>query len=222
MELHKRHEKTILCFDLDGTLADSTQAYVEAFKLAFDRNNLPPRGSDEIKKWFGLPALQIIKNLYPRISDRKLPTVAKHKTEFFLEKTFKLVKPITGVSEAIEELKKNYFLAVVSNSSKDEIVSVLRQAGIPPRTFDAAVAASDVAYGKPDGDEIFKVQEKLKAKCEYVIGDTTYDVVAGKAAGRKTVAVLSGIHNLEQLGAENPTIIIKSVALLPDLLFGRL
>ncbi len=222
MEVVRRREKTILCFDLDGTLADSTHAYVEAFKLAFDRNNLPPRGSDEIKKYFGLPAIQIIKNLYPRISDRKLPTVAKHKTAFFLDKTFKLVRPIPGVPEAIEELKKNYFLAVVSNSSKDEIVSILRQAGIPPRTFDCAVAASDVEHGKPDGDEIFKVREKLKAKCEYMIGDTIYDVIAGKAAGCKTIAVLSGIHNLEQLGAENPTIIVRSVALLPDVLAGRL
>ncbi len=222
MDLHRRHEKTILCFDLDGTLADSAQAYVEAFKLAFERNNLPPRGSDEIKKHFGLPAQQIIQNLYPRISDRKLPSVAKHKAEFFLEKTLKLVKPIAGVPGAIEELKEKYFLAVISNSSKDEVVCILRQAGIPPRTFDIAVAASEVEHGKPDGDEIFKVQEKLKAKCEYVIGDTVYDVIAGKAAGCKTVAVLSGIHNLEQLGAENPTMIIRSVALLPDVLFGRI
>ena len=47
------------------------------------------------------------------------------------------------------------------------------------------------------------------------VGDTAVDVEEGKAAGCRTVAVLSGTQGREKLEAAGPSLILDSVADLP-------
>ena len=75
---------------------------------------------------------------------------------------------------------------------------------------------------KPSPEIVRKVEEKLEARVEYFIGDTIYDIETGKAAKVKTVAVLSGAGKIKELAEKNPTMIIESIAILPDILEGRL
>lgn len=49
-----------------------------------------------------------------------------------------------------------------------------------------------------------------------IVGDSINDVKAGKAAGIKTVAVLSGLFSREDFTKEHPDLIIKDAAALPD------
>jgi phosphoglycolate phosphatase-like HAD superfamily hydrolase len=54
--------------------------------------------------------------------------------------------------------------------------------------------------------------------CECVIvGDSVIDVEAGKAAGIKTVSVLTGLYSQEELSRAKPDYIVASVAELPSL-----
>ncbi|MBI4095995.1 MAG: HAD family hydrolase [DPANN group archaeon] len=214
--------KTIICLDLDGTLLDSTETYVAAYNKSFEKNNLPTRSREEIVKHFGLPGIQIVKNLFPSIPERKILKVTNDKIEIVLDETFKLTKQFPNVPEAVEKLRQKYFVAIVSNGLHDEIIALLKYGGLSSRMFDAIVCAQEVAHAKPDADEIFKAEKKLGAKVEWMVGDTVYDMIAGKAAGVKTCAVLSGIHDLKKLGSEKPTLVVQSVAFLPDALFGSL
>jgi phosphoglycolate phosphatase-like HAD superfamily hydrolase len=52
-------------------------------------------------------------------------------------------------------------------------------------------------------------------KCAYV-GDATVDIVAGKAAGMRTIAVLTGVDDYEAIKAEDPDMILESVSQLTD------
>ncbi len=49
-----------------------------------------------------------------------------------------------------------------------------------------------------------------------IVGDSVVDVRAGKAAGAKTVAVLSGIFTRRELEKEKPDLILENVRKLPD------
>ena len=213
--------KKVICFDLDGTILDSARAHAESFKMAFKKNNLPYRSSGEIISNLGPPAEIIVKKLHPRISKRKLEQTVKDKNEFLLKKTATLAKPIPGVVEALKELKKYYKLALISNSIHEEIVKLLKAAKIPPRLFDVILGKGEMDH-KPSKEVVKNVEKLARAKVEYFVGDTTFDIKTGKAAGVKTIAVLSGIHDIKQLGDEDPTMIIESVAVLPEILLGRL
>jgi len=214
-------ERTVICFDLDGTLADTTEAHVISFQKAFKKNNLPYKSSIELIDKFGQTADLVVKKLFPEVSGRKLKKVVEDKVESYVKEDFKISKHIPGVAEALEELKKKYKLVLVSNATHPEILSVLKKVGINPRLFDAILGKGEV-HKKPNPHVVEDVEKATGSKVEYFVGDTIYDIKTGKEGHVKTVAVLSGIHDIERLGAENPTIIIKSVALLPEVLSERL
>jgi len=48
------------------------------------------------------------------------------------------------------------------------------------------------------------------------VGDATVDIVAGKAAGMRTIAVLTGVDDYEALKGENPDMILDSVSQLEE------
>lgn len=49
-----------------------------------------------------------------------------------------------------------------------------------------------------------------------IVGDSVIDIKAGKAAGAKTVAVLSGLFARDELALENPDLILNDVTQLPN------
>jgi phosphoglycolate phosphatase-like HAD superfamily hydrolase len=52
--------------------------------------------------------------------------------------------------------------------------------------------------------------------CDCIIaGDSVNDVRAGKAAGTRTAAVLSGLFHCEELVKEDPDLILNDVNALP-------
>lgn len=213
--------RTIICFDLDGTLANTFDAHIRAYNFAFQKNNLPTKTYRDIISNFGDTAEHIIMKLFPKLSDRKLPAVVKDKVDFFNRDTFKLVKPIEGAAEALDLLKERHVLALVSGSTHREIMLTLKEVGIPAKVFDIILGKGEFEP-KPSPDAVKKIEGKLGLKVEYVVGDTVYDIKTGRSAGAKTVAVLSGAENVKMLGSENPTMIIKSVAVLPEILEGEL
>jgi len=50
------------------------------------------------------------------------------------------------------------------------------------------------------------------------VGDARTDIQAGKAAGMKTIGVLTGFDDHEALNRENPDSIIESIAQLPKII----
>ncbi len=213
--------KTVICLDLDGTLVDSSEAHVRSYNFAFHKNNLPSKTYNEIISRFGQTAEHIIQQLFPRLPENKIPAIVTDKIEFFVNSTFKLVKPLPGVSNALKKLKEKYTLALVSNATQPEIAHALKQAKISPRIF-AVILGKEKMSPKPSPDAIKKIESAVKSRVEFVVGDTVYDIKMGKNAGKKTIAVLTGANDLRTLGAEKPTMIIKSAAILPQILEGDL
>ena len=56
----------------------------------------------------------------------------------------------------------------------------------------------------------------LKCADCIIAGDSVNDVRAGKAAGARTVAVLSGLFQCEELVKECPDLILTDVTSLPE------
>jgi len=211
----------IICFDLDGTLVNSQEAHAQSFNLAFQKNNLPTKPIDFIISTFGPPADVIVKTIFPSISSRKLEAVVNDKRKIFIEKTVNLTKPIPGVAEALEVLSLDFKLAIISNSIHAEIIAILKAAGLKQKTFAAILGHGEI-HTKPDPDIIQTVEEKADGEVEWLVGDTTYDINLGNNAEVRTIAVLTGVHDVKTLGAAKPTITIESVALLPDYFSGEL
>ncbi len=210
--------KEIICFDMDNTLLRSDKVHIEAFNRAFKKNGFPKVPRDTILKYFGLPARIMVRDLFPQMPDGRLRAVVRDHDDFVVNDTVKYVKMIPGAKRALNILKKHYKLALLSNCKHREVVATIKAAGIKKSTFVIIVGNDEVKHPKPNPDEIRKALRKAGIKEGYMVGDTIYDMKAGKAAGLKTIAVLTGHHSKAKLKKENPNYILKSVADLPKLL----
>lgn len=201
----------IACIDLDNTLADTSKMHLIAFKQAFSNYNLKPVSGKRILDLFGLVSEDMIKKLYPDIKKKLAEKITKEHNLIATTKTYKYARQIKGADAALKYLKsKGYKIVIVSNSSMKEVKTVLRQTRI--KNYDTIIAKEQVKRGKPAADGINLAKKIFNSKDAIMIGDTTYDILAGKKAKVKTIAVLTGDDSKKKLMQYNPDYIIKSIA----------
>jgi phosphoglycolate phosphatase len=86
--------------------------------------------------------------------------------------------------------------------------------------IDVVISASDAKRKKPFPDPLFLCCERMgipPGQCVY-IGDMGMDITAGRAAGMKTIGVLTGFETRRDLMENHPDRIIESIADLPGVL----
>jgi len=212
----KLHVKGIM-FDLDGTILDTKPAYIEAAKIAFEiiGQKMPKTAV----------ALEI-----PKRMEQKQPItdIVKGDIKHFLDvylKTFHSIsasktKPFFQTANTLASLSGRAKLALITMRyipCKD-VASELEQFKLD-QYFTHIVTALDTHEPKPSPEALIKAVAAMDVEmCECVIvGDSVIDVEAGKAAGIKTVSVLTGLYSQEELSRAKPDYIIASVAELPSL-----
>jgi HAD superfamily hydrolase (TIGR01509 family) len=203
-------------FDLDGTIVDSREAYYEAARIAFHA-----MGQE-------MPEKEAVLEI-PRKLERKQPIndIIKGDLREFLKVylnsyysiTTEKTKPLPNVSTTLETLSAKAKLALVTMRAfpKENIIKELEGFNIA-KYFAYVVTALDTDEPKPSPEALIKCVKALDVQmCDCaIVGDSISDIRAGKAAGAKTVAVLSGLFSRQELIEEKPDLIIKDITALPD------
>ncbi len=203
-------------FDLDGTIVDSREAYYEAARIAFHAvgQEMPEKEAIlEIPR--KLERKQPIKDLIKGDLHEFLDVYLNAYYSITMEKT----KLVPNVSTTLETLSTKAKLALVTMRAfpKENIIKELEGFNIA-KYFAYVVTALDTDKPKPSPEALIKCVKALDVQmCDCaIVGDSISDVRAGKAAGSKTVAVLSGLFSRQELIEEKPDLIIKDVTALPD------
>jgi len=208
-----------ILLDLDGTIVDSKEAYLEAVKTAFKtmgQRIVDAKIVTEIPKRLeqNLP----IKDLLKGIDVQKFLDVY---LDTYYQNTSTKTKPVPKISDTLERLSKKAKLALTTMRyvPKEKVSKELEKFGLA-RYFQYIVTALDTHDPKPSPEALIRCAKQFDIQmCEcVVVGDSVVDIKAGKNAGAKTVAVLSGIFSREELENEKPDLIIESVNKLPDFL----
>ena len=203
-------------FDLDGTIVDSREAYYEAARTAFQAmGQEPPEMEAALEIPRRLERKQSINDIIKSDPHKFLQVYLKRYYSITIEKT----KPLPDVSVALDTLSAKAKLALITMRSvpKESIIKELERFRIA-KYFTYVVTALDTHRPKPSPEALIKCVKALDVQiCDCVIvGDSISDVRAGKAAGSKTVAVLSGLFSCQELAEENPDLIIKDATALPN------
>jgi pyrophosphatase PpaX len=195
-------------FDLDGTLLDSREVYwrasVEAFRSVLKKDP-PPGALDQIMRMTTDDFL----DLYAAGDQREALGMAIQES---LERLFPQAKLFSGMEVVLPALKAaGMRTAVVTSQSRAE-TEASRQVIRVDAWIDVWVCADDVAHPKPDPEPIRTALARLRvAPGEAVmIGDTSFDLLSGRAAGTKTGLACWGAANVQDLAE-----------LKPDFLFSR-
>ncbi len=218
MEKCKLNVQAII-FDLDGTIVDSKEAYLEAAKVAFStlgRRKVSIRTAMEIPKRFELGLT--LNDLIKVIDEENFREVY---LKAYYQATRTETRPFSDIGAILQNLSERAKLALTTrrNVSKNEIIDQLEKFHLA-KYFQAVVTAIDTANPKPSPEALIQCSKRLDVELREcaVVGDSVVDVRAGKNAGAQTVAVLSGIFSLKELERANPDLILESVKKLPDFL----
>jgi len=185
-----RHIKAVL-FDLDGTLIDSAPDLAAAAdRLRLDRG-LPELGLSLYRPHTGTGARGMLKIAFQMEPEH--PEFIDLREEFFKNYERNLVvntRPFDGVKELIESLNdRSLAWGIVTNKSARFTDPIVRQS--PLLTQAKTVISGDTtAHAKPHPAPILEAMKRMGLRAEecVYIGDDERDIVAGKAAGVKTVA----------------------------------
>lgn len=204
-------------FDFDGTLADTAKGIVLTMQETFRTMGLPVPEDAAIIKTIGLPLVKCVQMLGGLSEEDAL-----RGTEIYRElfPTFELenITIFPEVADTLHELQsRGIRLAICTSRGHDSLKRILTRNGLWD-CFETVVTATDNIAPKPAPDLVFALLDRMNLKAEdvFVVGDTTFDIQMGKAAGCRTVAVTYGNHTKEQLEAVSPTHIITHFGTLRE------
>jgi phosphoglycolate phosphatase len=188
----------LLIFDLDGTLIDSSVDISNALNYAIQPYGLGPVSVAETITLVGEGVTRLIgKLLEKRCKDVALPPLVErflwHYSAHFADHT----SPYPGTREMLDALS-GYRKAIISNKLESLSLQVLDALDLH-KYFDCVVGGDTVPQKKPSPEPVLSVLSRFGASpCEaLLVGDSIYDIEAGRAAGVKTVAVLHGYGSPE-------------------------
>lgn len=202
--------KTAVLFDMDGTLLDTLADLHVAVNHALSTCGYPERTLEEVCRFVGNGAGQLIRLATPEGGDRN--AVMSHFIDYYSKNCNCLTKPYAGISEALAVLKKDYALAIVSN--KPDIAAKALAEIYFPGIF--ALGESPQCPRKPAPDMVHKAMEVLGAeRCVYV-GDSDVDIKTAQNAGVPCLSVTWGFRDAAELTAAGATHFCHDPADLPS------
>jgi pyrophosphatase PpaX len=204
-------------FDLDGTLVDSGAMILASYRHA-TRTVLAREIPDEVLAAFigGGTIREHMTSLNAAQADELVRVYREHNEPLHDE-----LEAFEGVEHVLRTLHGEGRRLGIVTAKRRRTVD-LAFAVLPiARYFDAVVTTESTARHKPHPDPVLKALELLGAERDEAafIGDSPFDVRAGKAAGVYTVAVAWGnIHPLERLLDAGADVLVESPAELLDVL----
>lgn len=192
--------KNILIFDYDGVIVDSLSIFRENFIRACKIN-----GFDQISKQAFLDLFN--GNMYESmiksgISKEKIPNILKSLKSRLLDAQNNLYL-FDGVDSMLKKLSKENKIIIITSNITEVVEKFLESKNIN--------CYRNIVGGEKETSKIIKIKA-IKTEFPnyqyFYIGDTRGDIIEGKNAGVKTIAVTWGWHSKTSLKKECPDYII--------------
>jgi HAD superfamily hydrolase (TIGR01549 family) len=213
-----------ICFDVDGTLSDTDDLYVEKLVRIIKPFQflLPARDASRLARRIIMeveaPGNYLIGLMDSIGFDDEIYALVDHMARRNHNRT-RETRIIPGVREMLGKLTHQYPLAVVS--ARDEHTTMSFLDSFELTTFFQCIAtAQTCAHTKPFPDPILWAAQQMRVSPHacLMVGDTTVDISAGKKAGAQTAGVLCGFGEREELERKEAGIILQTTADLPEVL----
>jgi pyrophosphatase PpaX len=201
-------------FDLDGTVVDTVELITESFRYA-SRTVLGEALPDEqILAHVGQPLMPQMR----QISAEHAQQLYDVYREYNHRRHDELIRSYAGMEAALLALRTaGRRLGLVTSKSADTTEMAFRAVGMREH-FDAVVTASDTATHKPSPEPLLLCLERLAALSAgeplatsgaIYIGDSPFDIQAGRAAGMATAAVTWGVFSRRDLESAGPDHVVQ-------------
>ena len=189
----------LIIFDLDGTLVDTSGDITNALNYALKPYGLRDLTVEDTIKMVGEGITRLIEKLLENERIQMRDTVIKRFLDYYSEHLVDFSTLYPHVRETLEKLN-DYKKAVISNKREYLSTRLLDKLDLL-KYFDLVVGSDTTSERKPSAIPVIYVFTKLGVNPDesIIVGDSNYDIEAGKKAGLKTVAVTYGYRERQYL-----------------------
>jgi predicted PurR-regulated permease PerM/phosphoglycolate phosphatase-like HAD superfamily hydrolase len=208
-----------ILFDLDGTLIETDDEAVErlARRLQALRLFLPRRDPAPVARHI-LMALEGPANSLITVLDRfGLDDSVFHVGDRLRRmrglNTPPNFRPVDGVVDMLNDLSHRYHLGIVTTRSRTHAELFVQQQDMDG-LFQVIVGREDTWRIKPNPSPIQHAAEQLGVPVErcLMVGDTTVDILAARAAGAWAIGVLCGFGQEGELKRAGASLVLESTS----------
>lgn len=210
-------------FDLDGTLIDHFEAIHAAYEFAQQSLDLPVASLEKVKATVGGSVPVTMRRLIgPDESEEVFEKALALFDEQFARVMLEQVSVLPGVPEVLAFLSgQGVPISVFTNKKGEHARAVLEHLDLA-RYFEAIIGASDTPFRKPQPeftDHVLKTHGADPSQT-LMIGDSPFDVEAGKVRGLYAAVVATGSHTCDQLQETEADWVFSDMSALGCGLFG--
>ena len=206
-----------LLFDLDGTLTDPFEGIANSALYAMNKLGLEPVPKQSLRRIIGPPLRTTILEL--GIAPHRVEEAVEAYREYFAPKGLYENSVYTGVPELPADLKEQGCILALATSKPTKYAEIIL------KHFNLSDFFSFVGGSQPDGSRSDKheiiefVIESLGITDReeiYMLGDRKHDIIGAKKAGVKSIGVLWGYGDEEELKQAGADFIISEISQLRE------
>lgn len=209
---------TYALFDLDGTILDTNELILSSFEHALNIHAPGQYTREDILPHMGRALVDQMEFFAPGRGAEVIPTYRK----FNIEKHDELVVQFPHSQAVLRQLKEaGVKIAIVTSKIRLTAEMGLKHCGMYD-LVDAIVTIDDVDKHKPDPEPVQRALALLGGKPEraIMVGDSPYDIQAGRAAGTATAGVKWSLRGEAGLAPFGPDYLIGDMRELLTIILG--
>ena len=190
-------------FDFDGTLGDTTGIILTTMAATFRAMGRQPLSEAQYRSVIGLPLEKCFSSLIPLDEAGEAEYAAAYRKMFDELDKKGAVTLYPGVLDTMRKMKDDGMkLAIASSRHRHTLDRYIAELGLAP-LIEMTVGADDVTKAKPDPQPVNIILDALgvPAAEAAMVGDAPFDILMGRAAGCRTIAVTYGNGTAEDLRA---------------------
>lgn len=194
-------ETEAVLFDLDGTLVDSLPLIFRTYRQVFDEMGIP-WNENGLEKMIGLP----LKDIGKYFTGKEVSRFEELYQFYYHRDLDRYTRLYPGTLAVLSNLEKRRIkLGIVTSKGKPGTTRTAAFTGLD-RFMDVIVTAHDVTRHKPDPEPLLHAVQLLGADVSRTIyiGDSSFDILAGRNAGTCTLGVTWGLASREELESLQP------------------
>ena len=206
-----------IIFDLDGTLADSTDCVVQSAHTVAAAAGLPSVTDEDVRQRIGEPLGPMLAALYGASGSTLEELIVAYSVEY-VRLTATLERAFDGSEPLLQALREQgWKLAIATGKGQKGADKATERMGIASY-FDTIHGILPGTPGKPHPAVLQRALDALGVAPDdaIMIGDTTFDMDMAAALGVDAVAVDWGVHGRSVLMSRTPVFYADDMAALGD------
>ncbi len=185
-------------FDIDGVIVDNSHFHQLAWKAFCSQHTIYFSEEEFLSNYFGSTNEQVLPLLFNRVlSKKEIDTLSSEKEELYRNIYNPHLKPVYGLIDFLDELKRNKIkVGAATSASPENVKFVFEGLGIK-HFFDVIIDDSMVTKGKPNPEVYLLAAQKLNSDPKHclVFEDSLSGTKAAFDAGSIVIGVTTTLRS---------------------------